>query len=757
MTTRRNRLLVITLVGAGLLGPAALVVGVPHSSAASRHSAATADKAQLPGGYDDPAAEDLRDQRAKLQKSGKPFISSNLAALYLDVTSLTKAPGPLQLSHSRGQVVDVAAMDPIRRAALNLTDPAIKRVLILTGVSDPESGFHSEPKVLAQGVEALKRLGVKDPEHELAVRGRAIGSERSFCTGGASCTWAIKQTIPNAKGFWLTRHTPGQKTAADNLQSKWSQSLSADKDRRDQATKIRGALDADDAQTGSPTALEQQISKPGGIDFSELNLRYLSDEPSANGRQVQYAFTAPAGRTSKVQDGVHSVTATSDAFFVWMALPKSSFWVNLNPNEPNRVIEKSFGRTDAGRVLLQADLELKRTVGRLIDPRTSLGKQYWDKLQGQERCVSMRQWIVPLPATVRATDTQLSILDAPLDVKMETQYLSAKNKGEVSSCRRGTAAEQANNERVYRQMVLPRVKQAVNHGPQFADLRKVYLSRVAAEWVTGRNAKGQPTAYDDVVGSGDISPWVTKTGWTPRQTFDAYRKDYVHKQWKVETRERRGNYVRVNSYVYGGVDLSRLSFKPVAPKTYDKQWGTFAKRTKDVPASSRPLFEGTRAYVGGAVPTGSVAPPTGPKPPQPTLPVPTEPAPTPTSTPSSPAPTPTPSATHRSVPWPTSLPKSIPTKLPKGIPTELPTALPTWLPTEMPKHTSPAPRRTTSSPSTEATAETPSTTQQVSGPPVQTDFVQPEESTSLTPFVGLGALVAGFGATLTVARKRLKR
>jgi hypothetical protein len=69
-----------------------------------------------------------------------------------------------------------------------------------------------------------------------------------------------------------------------------------------------------------------------------------------------------------------------DTFFTWLALPPQSFWVNLNPNQPDRIIDPQLARTDAGRVMLESDLLLKKTTVGLINPDTPLGDAFWDEL-----------------------------------------------------------------------------------------------------------------------------------------------------------------------------------------------------------------------------------------------------------------------------------------------------------------------------------------------------------------------------------------
>src|SRR5262249_35502398 len=141
---------------------------------------------------------------------------------------------------------------------------------------------------------------------------------------------------------------------------------------------------------------------------------------------------------------------------------------------------------DAGHVLLSADLQLKHILWPLTNPDTPTGVQFWqriDALYGGDQtksnvCLPFRVWIEPLPATVHETATQLYILDAPLTVKADTQPVPLG-----ANCPQEDASLYAAKLAVFQQVILPSMAQEVNTDPAFADLRRVYYSRVAAEWV----------------------------------------------------------------------------------------------------------------------------------------------------------------------------------------------------------------------------------------------------------------------------------
>ncbi|MEU2184274.1 hypothetical protein ABZ579_26150, partial [Streptomyces thermolilacinus] len=101
------------------------------------------------------------------------------------------------------------------------------------------------------------------------------------------------------------------------------------------------------------------------------------------------------------------------------------------------------------------------------------------------------------------------------------------------------------------------MQNAVNRAPEYADLRRVHASRIAAEWFRERSAS-QQTAYSGVIVTGDISRWSSREKWTPREVFDRYVQSYRNGQFTVRHRTRKGDHLYTSTYVYGGVDFTRI-------------------------------------------------------------------------------------------------------------------------------------------------------------------------------------------------------
>ncbi|WP_328535271.1 LPXTG cell wall anchor domain-containing protein [Streptomyces sp. NBC_00344] len=320
------------------------------------------------------------------------------------------------------------------------------------------------------------------------------------------------------------------------------------------------------------------VRGPGGVDFSTLDLAYVGKP--VNGKGLPYAFSA-----NKVQDespqygwgGRAKAQLISDSFFAWLALTPDKFWVNLNPDQPDKIMDATFGRTDAGRVLLQADLQMKHDYAKDLDPRQGLGKQYWAAMQaaGLKCGTSLRNWIVPKQAKVRADAGGLYILDTPL--KVNTLEINFKTPSPNGDCHL-TKEQQKTAADLARQTITPDIEKRVNTAPEYADLRRVYSARVAAEYVRQQDAQA-PSEYHTIINSNNVSRWPLRSPnrtWRPKQTYDDYVKSFTQGDYSYPC-EFAGQQ---KTCVMGGVDFSK------APKRNISR-GEFQVQHRHLPRSTR--------------------------------------------------------------------------------------------------------------------------------------------------------------------------
>ncbi|MGH3313780.1 MAG: hypothetical protein ACRDP3_24895 [Streptomyces sp.] len=180
------------------------------------------------------------------------------------------------------------------------------------------------------------------------------------------------------------------------------------------------------------------------------------------------------------------------------------------------------------------------------------------------------------------------------------------------------------------------VEKRVNNDPEYADLRRVYTARVAAEWIRQQDAKA-PTDYRPIINSDDVSKWPLRGAnkdWTRETTYRAYLKSFREGESKWEHDAGGGPY----TYSVGGVDFSKQPKRNIPGLRFQAEHQYKPRQTKssiqtvtgDAKDKGLLLLGGNTAAKstgggGGADPTPA---PTDPKPTgQPSTPAPSDPTP----------------------------------------------------------------------------------------------------------------------------------
>ncbi|MEV5750784.1 hypothetical protein AB0L00_23420 [Actinoallomurus sp. NPDC052308] len=313
---------------------------------------------------------------------------------------------------------------------------------------------------------------------------------------------------------------------------------------------------------GLSSALESKDL--GGVDFSTLQMQYLSD-PGSGG--VKYSFSARPAAPGLEQSPLTGldIAATSTADLrTWLVLDPSKFWVNLNPTQPDKIVDPQLGQTNAGRALLEADFAMKRTSSRLLDPNTAFGARYWRAFgKSGSSCYTSRFWIVPGDVQVREAGSSLYILKATLAVKAQSMHIDGLSRPCHSS-----PESDARNERLEQTMVVPKVAEALNTLPEYAPIRRAFLARVIAQWIRKRHQEGHPTSFDKLVDSGDLGPAKLQGGWRPKQVFDSY----VHSIQDGEfTYHQTGKGGSITEIKLGGVDFKNVGSTAISAAQMDRE------------------------------------------------------------------------------------------------------------------------------------------------------------------------------------------
>ncbi|MEU0404107.1 hypothetical protein ABZ318_28550 [Streptomyces sp. NPDC006197] len=382
---------------------------------------------------------------------------------------------------------------------------------------------------------------------------------------------------------------------------------------------------------------------PGGVDFSTLELQYVGNP--VKGKALDYSMKAdlvPDEDDNPGWGGQAKLELASDALFTWLALTPDRQWVNLNPDQPDTIMDKAFGETDAGRVLLVADMEMKRDFSRAMDPKKSPGKEFMDaapKVDGVPCWGSGRNWIVPGRAKVREQDGGIYILDAPLEVNHAAMDFATPVQGEDCS-KKLSKEEKERSHRLITRYLVPHVEKQINTDPKYADLRRVYKSRVAAEWIRQQDAR-KATDFRPIINSNNLKRWPLRgenAHWDKRTVWQEMVKSFTKGDFTYEWPLGDG---RIYTFFVGGVDFAKVPKRNITGIEFTAQHRELPRATKDSVRTETSARDSDTAFLGG---NGSALTDDGkPDPtPTPTGPTPTGPTPTgPTDPPTSPAPDPT--------------------------------------------------------------------------------------------------------------------
>ncbi|HRZ14919.1 MAG TPA: PEP/pyruvate-binding domain-containing protein [Candidatus Omnitrophota bacterium] len=205
-------------------------------------------------------------------------------------------------------------------------------------------------------------------------------------------------------------------------------------------------------------------------------------------------------------------------FLIGLVLPNSSFWVNLRPDAPLRVIDPLLERTDVGRILLEADVRLKKDLAAYTSPATAQGRRYWDALYKRAAelfgpaqitvSTASRPWIVPGEIIIGEGEQGAYVYKATLDVRLEDDWIG----------RSDPVLKQLNayGAQLLKREILPGLIKEVNTSEKYAALRQVYYSLILAQWFKLHPAQAGASLSAivdaaDPVGLASSIPWSKNT------------------------------------------------------------------------------------------------------------------------------------------------------------------------------------------------------------------------------------------------------
>lgn len=335
----------------------------------------------------------------------------------------------------------------------------------------------------------------------------------------------------------------------------------------------------------------------GGVNFSSITLNYISTSNDSFNYVMKAKKAQEGDETIEIEEGIE---LSLNFFLVGLTLPNRDFWVNLNPWEPARIVDDDVGRTDVGKIMLEADLQMKKDFCKYENPcSTKVGEDYWQLLEKEQEelvtgCMQQcsgeledpenvlfqaatRHWIVPDEVTAHGNENEVYIVNSTLAIKSEPVYEHAtyeivnQDTSKVSDgCHRclddavveyGKYATEMEEEMIY-----PLVAHEVNNNANYSELRQVYVSLALAQWYKSHGPYDS-MIFSDFIGSEDLEGLESENVWDATEIWEGYVKSYNEGEYKCQKDEtyRQGDYIITESKIYssGGVDFEDIEITNV--------------------------------------------------------------------------------------------------------------------------------------------------------------------------------------------------
>ena len=213
---------------------------------------------------------------------------------------------------------------------------------------------------------------------------------------------------------------------------------------------------------------------------------------------MKFDFILDSGNTDLEHDEMLKESDRLVKYFLAsMTVPKDDLWVNLSPEEPDRIIPSELGKTELGRDLLAQDYILKQLTASLMYPEDELGQKFWDKVykQAQEKFGTTeipvntfnKVWILPESATVYEHENTVYVVESKLKVMTDVDYLSMQENGiekiDNGKNKKEDRSSIVNSQSsIIKEIIIPAIEKEVNEGENFAPLRQIYHSLILAKW-----------------------------------------------------------------------------------------------------------------------------------------------------------------------------------------------------------------------------------------------------------------------------------
>ncbi|MFA5092972.1 MAG: NAD-glutamate dehydrogenase domain-containing protein [Candidatus Omnitrophota bacterium] len=298
--------------------------------------------------------------------------------------------------------------------------------------------------------------------------------------------------------------------------------------------------------------------------FRPLHLRYLQYNPQDN--NFRLLIDKGTLKNPSNTDLERTSKELLKYFFIGLSLPNDKFWVNLRPDAADSIIDDKLAQTDIGRILLEADVQLKKDTANATSPETAQGKLYWDKLYAKaaelfgSQNITIptltRPWIVPDEVIIRESTDSAYVYKASLKVMLEQDYLKNSSTYNFKDDRLKALNEYSSQ--LIRELIIPNLTKEINTSKQYAPLRQVYYSLILAQWFKARNqTKNNP--YTNLINSQNLTGFTSKTPYSKETYFNQYQKSFKDGEYNIHTPVTTPTGQVIRSYFSGGMAFGTIS------------------------------------------------------------------------------------------------------------------------------------------------------------------------------------------------------
>jgi len=292
-------------------------------------------------------------------------------------------------------------------------------------------------------------------------------------------------------------------------------------------------------------------------------LRYISYDKI----NQSFKIILNQGDANRFQD-VNSLDSAREPlkfFYIGLSIPNESMWVNLKQDSPDEIVDDDLAKTDVGKILLEADLELKKDLARFTFPSTPEGKEYWDNIYKKIEEVygpsnapislSTRIWITPGEVIICQDQNSAYIYKAGLNVSTEAAYLKNKHGNRIQDQQARTMNDYSSG--LMQKLILPKISKEVNTGKKYASLRQVYYSLILAQWFK-RKFYGAGGLYSYLIDRKNLTGLTSSNQWSKDAYFKEYQKSYIEKEYDLQVQVFNLFGSSVRTYASGGVDFAGI-------------------------------------------------------------------------------------------------------------------------------------------------------------------------------------------------------